>query len=149
MAFVSEEITREEDKEYFKSIGFTYLVSGEPVRPLCWAIDRERGIILTPTGGVPHEIVMGFELYIEGELIDIEAIERLQGDEFDNDLKVQWIINKIEVPDALLKRGNNVDNIKNYIKEAFIGFGTIGVERSKILKVTVEINTEPEYKKRV
>ena len=149
MAFVSEEITREEDKEYFKSIGFTYLVSGEPVSPLCWAIDRERGIILTPTGGVPHEIVMGFELYVEGELIDIEAIERLQGDEFDNDLKVQWIINKIEVPDALLKRGNNVDNIKNYIKEAFIGFGTIGVERSKILKVTVKINTEPEYKKRV
>lgn len=148
MAFVSEEI-KEEDKEYFNSVGFTYLVDGEPLEPSWWAIDRERNIILVPRGGVPHEALTGFELYVEGELIDIEAIKRLQGDEFDNDLKVQWIINKIEVPDVLLKRGNNVDNIKNYIKEAFIGYGVIGVERSNILEVTVEFNTEPEYKKRV
>lgn len=146
MAFVSEEI-KEEDKEYFNSMGFTYLVSGEPVRPLCWAIDRERSIILTPTGGVPHERIMGFGLYIEGEIINIEAIERVQGDEFDGDLKIQWEINKIEVPDELLKKEGSRERIKEYIKEAFTGFGTIGVERSKILKVTVEIATELENKR--
>ena len=34
-----------------------------------------------------------------------------------------------------------------YIKEAFIGFGTIGVESSKLMKVTVEIETELENKR--
>ena len=29
MAFVSEEIITEEDKEYFNSIGFTYLMGGK------------------------------------------------------------------------------------------------------------------------
>ena len=138
MAFISERI-KEEDKEYFKSLGFTYLVSGKPVDPLCWAIDREQNIILTPTGGVPHEILMGFGLYMEGEIIDIEAIERVQGDEFDGDLTICWTINRIKVPDKLLKKVRNTEKITNCIKEAFVGFGTIGLERSKILDVTVEI----------
>ena len=148
MEFVSERI-KEKDKEYFNSIGFTYLVSGKPVEPLCWAIDREQNIILTPTGGVPHEILMGFGLYMEGEIINIEAVERVCGDEFDGDLTIRWVINKIEVPDKLLKKVGSTEKIINCIKEAFIGFGTIGLERSKILEVTVEIATKLEEKREV
>ena len=75
MAFVSERI-KEEDKEYFNSIGFTYLVDGEPLEPSWWAIDRVRGIILVSRGGVPHELFMGYELYLGGELIALEALEK-------------------------------------------------------------------------
>ena len=47
----------------------------------------------------------------------------------------------------LLKKEGSRERIKEYIKEAFIGFGTIGVERSKIMKVTAEIATELENKR--
>lgn len=145
MAFISERI-REEDKEYFSSIGFTYLVDGEPLEPSWWAIDREKEIILVSRGGVPCETFMGYQLYLSGELIDIEAIEKTEGDWLDRDLKVSWLINKIEVPKELFEKGYDVESVKNIIRIAFEGYGTRGIERSKILEVKVEINVEPKKK---
>ncbi len=139
MAFISERI-KEEDKEYFKTIGFTYLVDRKPLKPSWWAIDREQEIILVSRGGVPCEKIMGYELYLSGELIEIEAVEKTEGDWFDRDLKVNWLINKIEIPKELFEKGYNVESVKNIIRVAFEGYGTRGIERSKILEVKVEIN---------
>lgn len=145
MGFVSEEI-REQHREYFDSIGFTYLVDRKPLEPSWWAIDREREIILVSRGGVPCEIFMGYELYLSGELIEIEAVEKTEGDWLDRDLKVSWLINKIEIPKELFEKGYDVENVKNIIRVAFEGYGTRGIERSKILAVEVEINVEPKQK---
>lgn len=145
MAFISEKI-REEDKEYFKSIGFTYLVDRKSLEPTWWAIDREQEIILVSRGGVPCEIFMGYELYLSGELIEMEAVEKTEGDWFDSDLKINWLINKIEVSKELFEKGYDVESIKKIIRDAFEGYGTRGIERSKILEVKVEINAEPKQK---
>ena len=64
-------------------------------------------------------------------------------------MRVHWFIDKIEIPKEILKEGYDIEAIKQIIKEAFNGYGTRGIERSKLLEVTVEINTEPEYKERV
>lgn len=56
MAFVSERI-KEEDKEYFNSIGFTQLATYKKVRPFWWVIDREREIIMTCRGRVIGELI--------------------------------------------------------------------------------------------
>lgn len=145
MAFIGEKV-REEDKEYFKSIGFTYLVDRKPLEPSWWAIDREQEMILVSRGGVPCETFMGYELYLSGELIEMEAVEKTEGDWLDSDLKINWFINKIEVSKELFEKGYDVESIKNIIRDAFEGYGTRGIERSKILEVKVEINAEPKRK---
>lgn len=75
MAFVSEEI-RQEDKEYFNSIGFTMLGSNAYVRPYWWVIDRAREIIVTCRGGVREEATVGYEIYMNNQFIDIELIQK-------------------------------------------------------------------------
>lgn len=96
---------------------------------MCWAIDRERSFILTPTGGVPHEIMMGFGLYMEGEIINIEAIERVQGDEFDGDLKIQWEINKIE--QFVMELHNQIEQMDFSVKEGTTIVGYSGFSNGK------------------
>lgn len=144
MAFVSEEI-REQDREYFDSIGFTNIFD-EPSKADWWAIDKQRDIILICRGGMPHEPIWGYQLYLCGELVNMEALERAKGSQFRNNLRVHWIIKSIEVPEKLYKKGCDIDKIKQNIKEAFIGYGTIGIEHSKLAEITVEIDADIKNK---
>lgn len=73
MAFVSEKIITEEDKEYFNSIGFTYLMTNERVEPFWWVIDREKEIILTSRGRVIGEGIKGYQIYYKKNLINMHV----------------------------------------------------------------------------
>ncbi len=51
MAFVSEEITTEEDKKIFNSFEFKNPLYNELIKPGYWDIDRERNAFLVGLGG--------------------------------------------------------------------------------------------------
>ena len=146
MAYVSEKITREEDKEYFKSFNFTSMLD-DSLRPYWWAIDRENESFLFPRGGGALGVPKGYGLWLGGELIEMWVNEQTEGDRFDNDLKINWVIYKIEVPERLLKKGYTEDEIRRNIIDAFLGLGTCGIERSKLLDVTVEIKVPFKIKR--
>ena len=146
MAYVSERITREEDKEYFKSFNFTSILR-KPLRPSWWAIDRENESFLFSRGGGAMDVPQSYGLMMDGELIEMRVKEQTEGEIYDNNLKIHWIIYKIEVPEKLLEKGYSRDEIRKNIVEAFLGLGTTGIERSKIIDVTVEINVPFTIKK--
>lgn len=139
MAFVCEKI-REEDREYFESIGFTQIL-GEPSKALWWAIDKDREIILISRGGMIGVQYKEFQMYFEKELVNIRTIEKNQGDRFENNLYIKWVINKIVIP--LTLKGKETE-LKKAIKEAFLQYGTKGVKSSQLSGVEVEICTELE-----
>lgn len=143
MAFVSEEITKEEDKSYFNSLALTGM-TGDLLSPGWWTIDREKNIILYERGGGSFEVPVGYGLYIGGDIIKMEVGETSEGDRYDGDLKMYYFIKKIEIPINLIRRGYEVDSIKRIIKEAFCTMGVPYVERKNILEVNVKIVVEPE-----
>ena len=142
MAFVSEKI-REEDRGYFDSIGFTN-ISKMPSKARWWAIDREKKYILICRGGIPGEIFWGYQLYLNGDFVNMIVFRKTEGDRFDYDLKINWIIDKIEVPKSLVKKGYDEDKIKKTIEEAFYGLGGEEVVFPQLIAVTVQINAEIE-----
>ncbi len=144
MAYVSEKI-KEEDREYFDSIGFTN-ISKKPSVASWWAIDREKNIILICRGGIPGEIFWGYQLYLDGELIDMIVLRKTEGDRFDYDLKIHWIVNKIEVPRELIQKGYDCGKITKNIEEAFYGLGGEEVVFPQLVGVTVKINAEIEIR---
>lgn len=146
MAFVNEEILREEDKKLFASIGFTNMFE-KPLNPRRWTIDRERKIILVRRGGGSFEVPRGYMLYIDGELVEIEVTEGYEGSEVDKTLKVYWFVKKIEAPKRLLENEEDIEKLKQVIKEAFLGLGTEGVDRDELLGVFVKIINEPVCKR--
>lgn len=93
MAFVSERI-KEEDKEYFNSIGFMQLATAEKVSPFWWVIDREREIVMTGRGRVFAEPTRGFAIYVNKQIVNIELMEIGSGDYFKKDVKIHYIIQK-------------------------------------------------------
>ena len=137
MAFVCEKISAEE-RRYFETIGFTN-ISNKPSETNWWAIDREKNIILICRGGIPGEIFWGYQLYLEGEFINMIVIKKTEGDRFSYDLRINWIIEEIRVPKKLVKEGCD---IKKIIEEAFISFGMRGLKASQLLSVNVQINKE-------
>lgn len=138
MAFVCEKITKN-DREYFDTIGFTNM-HGASSEARWWTIDRSRNIILICRGGVPYERFKGYQLYLNEEIIDIEAIEKNVGNRFDSNLEVHWCINRIEVPQVMLDGYEK--EIRQIIQEAFTSFSYCNITSSQVKKVTVEINTE-------
>ena len=143
MAFVSEEITKEEDKEYFNSLHLLDITK-RPLKPYWWAIDRERNYIIYPMGGGSFEIPRGMGLYLNGEVIEMWVKKRTEGEYYSNTYKVFWKVYRIKVPNQLLEQGYNEENILEIIEEAFKGLGVSGVKRSNIAEVTVDIQTEIE-----
>lgn len=141
MRFKSEKIVRDEDKKYFNSFGLKDIL-GDLVEPYWWAIDKETGIFLFSRGGGVFEVPESFGLYIDGDLIEIEVLEETEGDRFDNNLKIHWFIRKIYVPRKVIEKGYDENEIRGLVQEAFIGLGTTGIERTKILDVTVKIMAE-------
>lgn len=140
MAFVCEKIS-EEERRYFETIGFTN-ISNKPSETEWWAIDREKNIILICRGGIPGEIFWGYQLYLDGEFINMTVIKKTEGDRFSYDLRINWIIEEIRVPKKLVKKGYD---IKKIIEEAFISFGMRGLKPSQLLEVCIKINTEIEF----
>ena len=55
-------------------------------------------------GGGGPEIPEGYALYIGGDIINIEGYERNEGNRFENNLKINWIINKIEADKRIIGR---------------------------------------------
>ncbi len=142
MAFVWKKITDKKEKEYIKSKGFTY-IDGEPMIDPRWcAIDEERDIILVSRGGGGLEMPEGYALYLDGEIIEMEGEEKCEGNRFDNNLKVHWIINKIVVNKMQYEKKYDINELMQIIKEAFIAFGYCGLKITQVLEVTVEINAE-------
>lgn len=142
MTFVSERI-REEDKEYFNSIGFTQLAVNKPVRPFWWVIDREKEIILTSRGGVFAEPIEGYQIYYMKEFINIELVEQGSGDYFKKNIKTIYEINKIEIPQKLMLEGCTVDEIRQMVIDMFMEAGTFGYEKAVTISTVVNINEEP------
>lgn len=142
MAFVSERI-KEEDKEYFNSIGFTTLVGEEPVRPFWWVIDREKEIIMTGRGGVFAEPTRGFQIYYMKKFINIELVERGKGDYFKRNVIQHYIIQKVEIPKQLIDKGATVEQIKELINEIFMAAGHFGYEPEVTIQTTITMETEP------
>ncbi len=142
MAFVSEGI-KEEDKEYFNSIGFTQLAINKPVRPFWWVIDREREIIMTCRGGVFAEPIEGYQIYINKEFVNIELVERGSGDYFKKNVTAYYIIQKVEIPKQLIDKGVTVEQIKELINEMFMVAGHFGYEPEVTIETTITMETEP------
>ena len=142
MAFVSERI-KEEDKEYFNSIGFTTLVGGEPVRPFWWVIDREKEIIMTGRGGVFAEPTRGFQIYYMKKFINIELVEYGKGDYFKKNVIQHYIIQKVEIPNQLVDKGITVKEIKELIYEMFMTARSFGHDPAKTIETTITMETEP------
>ncbi|MCM1181049.1 MAG: hypothetical protein NC347_12380 [Clostridium sp.] len=143
MAFVSEEITENKDKEFFRSIAFTSM-TGDALNPGWWTIDRERNMVLYERGGGSFDVPIGYGLYIDGNTVQIEVTEATEGDRHDGDLKVHYFINKIEIPKGLIPQNGETDAIVDIIKEAFLAMGVPYVDRSHILEVSVKVTAQPD-----
>ena len=142
MAFVSERI-KEEDKEYFNSIGFTTLVGGEPVRPFWWVIDREKEIIMTCRGGVFAEPTEGYQIYINKKIVDIELVEKLQGSYSKKNLISYYKINSVKIPRELIEDGVKIEKVKELISAMFTAAGTFGYEPEVTIETIITIEKEP------
>ena len=142
MAFVSERI-KEEDKEYFNSIGFTKLAINEKVRPYWWVIDREREIIMTGRGGVFAEPIRGFQIYYMKNFVNIELVECGEGDYFKKNVKEHYRIERVEIPHGLIEKGVSVKEIKELINEIFMVAGHFGYEPEVTIETTITMETEP------
>ena len=142
MAFISERI-KEEDKEYFDSIGFTMLGANAKVRPYWWVIDKEREIIMTCRGGVFAEPTEGYQIYIDKQFINIETVERGKGDYFKKNVIQSYIIQRIEIPKQLIDKGITVEQIKELINEIFMAAGHFGYEPEATIETTITMETEP------
>ncbi len=142
MAFVSEWIRTEDDKKHVESKGFKDIFGRPLSRPLSWAIDREKDIILVSRGGGGPEITEGYSLYIEGDIVDIEGYELKEGNRTENNIKIRWIINNIEANKTLFQIKYNKETIIQFIKEAFESYGRMGLKTEQILDVVVEINCD-------
>lgn len=143
MAFVSEEI-KEEDKEYFNSIGFTQLAHrNKKVDPYWWVIDREREIIMTCRGGIFAEPTLGYQVYYEKEFINIELVECGEGDYFKNNVVKYYNIKKIEIPQNLINKGVTLEDVKQLITEMFMTAKSFGHNPAKVMATTVTIEAEP------
>ena len=142
MAFVSERI-KEEDKEYFNSIGFTQLATDKPVRPFWWVIDREKEIIMTCRGGVFAEPTEGYQIYVNKQFVDMELVEQISGEHSKRNLSSHYKINKVVIPKKLIENGISVEQIKDLINEMFMVAGHFGAEREVTIETIVTIETEP------
>lgn len=145
MGFVSEEILREEDKKLFLSMGLKDIF-GKPAEPYWWAIDRDRNIVLYPRGGGAFEVPVGYGLSIEGKQIEMEVEKKTKGDIFDHNLEIHWVIQRIVVPDELMLKGYTYETVVNLVEDAFAALGTTGIEREKLVDVTVKIEGKPMLK---
>ena len=143
MTFVSEEIIKEEDVQYFNSLHLLDITK-RPLKPYWWAIDRENKCFIFPMGGGTFEIPRGMGLYLENQVIEMWVNKKTQGRYYNNDYKVFWEVYRIKVPKQLLEKGYKDNTILQIIQEAFHGLGTSGVKRSNIIEVTVDISAEIE-----
>lgn len=142
MAFVSERI-REEDKEYFNSIGFTMLATDEKVRPYWWVIDREREIIMTGRGRVFAEPIRGFQVYYMKNFVNIELVEWGEGDYFKKNVKKYYRIERVEIPSELIEKGVSIKDIKDLIYEMFMTARSFGHDPEKVMETTITMEIEP------
>ncbi len=142
MAFVSERI-KEEDKEYFNSIGFTKLAINEKVRPYWWVIDRAREIIMTGRGGVFAEPIRGFQIYYMKNFVNIELVEWGEGDYFKKNVKKYYRIERVEIPHELIEKGVSVKEIKDLIYEMFMTARSFGHAPEKVMETTIIMEIEP------
>lgn len=145
MKFISEEIRSEDDKEYYYSLNPTNLL-GERMEAYWWAIDRNSGDFLymrcieNPAYGVNS----CFGLFVEKEQILLEVLENSEGRISQNNIVQTWRIIEMQIPQAILSKGYTLNDINCLVKEAFVGLGRIGYERSKIKEVNVYIDVEAE-----
>lgn len=140
MAFVSEEIIKEEDVQYFNSLHLLDITK-RPLKPYWWAIDRERNYIIYPMGGGSFEIPQGMGLYLDGDIIEMWVKEKTNERYNYDDLRVFWEIYRIRGTKKMINEKYNEEEIIKIINEAFQGLGIDGVERSNIIEVVVTINT--------
>lgn len=144
MAFVSEEIIKEEDVQYFNSLHLLDITK-RPLKPYWWAIDRERNYIIYPMGGGSFEIPQGMGLYLDGDIIEMWVKEKTNERYNYDDLRVFWEIYRIRGTKKMINEKYNEEEIIKIINEAFQGLGIDGVERSNIIEVVVTVNTGIEF----
>lgn len=142
MAFISEEIRNEKDKQYFKSIVLESM-TGEQLTPVWWTIDRDEDIVLYERGGGTFEIPVGYGLYIKGNTINLEVVEHYKGSRYENNLIAFYFIKKIEIPSEVIGEEYSIQDIIKIIEEAFSVMGVPFVERSKILEINIKIIATP------
>ena len=142
MAFISEEIRNEKDKQYFKSIVLESM-TGEQLTPVWWTIDRDEDIVLYERGGGTFEIPVGYGLYIKGNTIKLEVVEHYKGSRYENNLIAYYFIKKIEIPSEVIGEEYSIQDIIKIIEEAFSVMGVPFVERSKILEINIKIIATP------
>lgn len=142
MAFISEEIKSEKDKQYFKSIALESM-TGEQLTPIWWTIDRDEDIVLYERGGGAFEIPVGYGLYIKGNTIKLEVVEHFKGSRYENNLIAYYFIKKIEIPSEMIGEKYSIQDIIKIIEDAYLVMGVPFVERSKILEINIKIIATP------
>lgn len=147
MDFIYERIEKEEDVEYFDSLKFENIL-GKKLEPLWWVIDRDSDVFLFFYGGSAFGVPQKYGLCINKELVEVEALGRTKGERLESNLVVYWIINKIDIPVSLIKKGYVEEDIVYIIEKAFTAFGLLGINRKDIMDVSIEITASPKIIKR-
>jgi hypothetical protein len=117
MAFVNEKISAEDaakiDWSKFTAGGF------EPIGPYKWTIDRDKDVFLVRLRTMP-EFPNYMGLCWKGELIIINAFQRLKNEPGSKMSNVSWDIVRIHIPPALMYQRQT---IISDLKEALDVYG--------------------------
>lgn len=146
MAFVNE-IISEADQEMLKSYKFANPVTGEPVVPKRWTVDRERDIFLIGLGGrgaYVSEIPMFYTLVWKGKRIGLQTYRDAKGD-YQSGTELWWKITKINVPESLKPQEKMLIEL---IKEVIDAYGSAN-KRDHVTKENFDLIAAPTYVKDV
>ena len=133
MAFVYEEITREEDVEFFDSLKFKNPIDKSPIRAVMsekygfkkeWMIDRERDVFIVALGGGGSrhsEFPMYYSMIFPSERKEImfTTISESNGNGIDG-IHLFWEVNVYQLPYEYRTDRSIMMGIYEMIKEALI-----------------------------
>lgn len=143
MGFVNESIAGK-GLEQFLSYGFTSPVTGKPIPPYKWTIDRDRDVFLLSLGGqggrLPSDIPLFLVLVWKGQVIRIEGNNWGKGDFF-KDAETWWKITRLSIPKALEPESETVIAL---LKEALTERGMIH-ERDAVKAVHIDLAVQPRF----
>lgn len=133
MAFVYEEITREEDVKYFDELKFENPINKSPIRAVMsekygfkqkWMIDRERDVFIVALGGGGSrhsEFPMYYSMIFPSKRKEIRftTISESEGNGIDG-IHLFWEVNVYQLPYEYRTDRSIMKEIYEMIKEALI-----------------------------
>lgn len=144
MAFVKE-VVPEKDREFWLSMELKNCWGNAPhplLKSRTWCADRERNAYLIGIGGGMHDLPLFYDLWWNGIITRVEALEASTGNATTG-IHMVWNIIKVPIPEEIWEKRSDVMEL---IKDAF--YVEINIKLKKFVKsITVNINCVPELKK--